>query len=135
MFFELLYNSHFLKMSSYTTDSGGGPVNNNIPSPAALQAEKEKEAQQIEKADTFMRAMLSAEARERLKRIEVVKPERARLVSQHIAKSVQTRRLLPPVSDDTLKSILSSLSQQENESNGLRNQITFLRKTRDDDDW
>lgn len=98
---------------------------------AKEQAQQERMEAFTEQKENMLRAFVSAEGRERLKRIEQVKAERAQAVEMHIIQSVQQGKLQPPVSDDMVREILGQLAQQET---GTRSSITVVRK-RMDDDW
>jgi len=96
------------------------------------QQQMEQQAKQEEQIDGMLRGCLSAEARDRLKRIEVVKPERAREVEIQILNAVRAGRLQPPVSDDIVREMLTNISGQ---GSGSSQKITVLRKVQDGDDW
>lgn len=100
---------------------------------AKQQAEAERKDAMDEQRESMLRAFVSAEGRERLKRVEQVKPERARMVEMAIIQNVRQGKLQPPVSDDTVRELLTQVVQGgENGGNGP--QITVMRK-RMDDDW
>eukprot|EP00759_Apiculatamorpha_spiralis_P020668 PhF_6_TR25984/c0_g1_i1/m.36634/K06875/PDCD5, TFAR19; programmed cell death protein 5 len=94
------------------------------------QQQEEKRQQQEEQMEGMLRAVLSAEARDRLKRIEVVKPERAREVEVMILNAVRAGRLTAPVSDETVKDMLTN---NQGGGGGASSKITFVRKKMDDD--
>eukprot|EP01065_Artemidia_motanka_P030390 TRINITY_DN36413_c0_g1_i1.p1 TRINITY_DN36413_c0_g1~~TRINITY_DN36413_c0_g1_i1.p1 ORF type:complete len:113 (+),score=48.85 TRINITY_DN36413_c0_g1_i1:77-415(+) len=99
------------------------------------QAQMQKAQQQEEQRDQMLRALLSADARERLKRIAVVKPEKSRAVENYLISAVRQGRLQPPVDDDKLKMLLEQFNDQTGGGSGPN--ITFIRKkaSLDDDDW
>eukprot|EP01006_Ploeotia_vitrea_P019003 TRINITY_DN50_c0_g1_i1.p2 TRINITY_DN50_c0_g1~~TRINITY_DN50_c0_g1_i1.p2 ORF type:complete len:108 (-),score=17.43 TRINITY_DN50_c0_g1_i1:720-1043(-) len=100
---------------------------------AQAQAENQEKIKAAEeKRQAMMRAVLSNEARERLGRIATVKPERARQVEELLLQAIQRGQLAPPVSEDTLKSVLSQLSEK---GEGSQPTVTFHRKVAADDDW
>eukprot|EP01064_Diplonema_japonicum_P030984 TRINITY_DN5406_c2_g2_i1.p1 TRINITY_DN5406_c2_g2~~TRINITY_DN5406_c2_g2_i1.p1 ORF type:complete len:117 (+),score=40.74 TRINITY_DN5406_c2_g2_i1:54-404(+) len=102
---------------------------------AEQQQKQQEQAQaQEEQRDATLRAILDSEARERLKRIAVVKPEKSRAIENYVIQSVKQGRMQPPISDSKLKSLLEAMQDQSGAgSNGPK--ITFARKVRDDDDW
>ena len=96
------------------------------------QAEQQERMQaESEQREAMLRAFVSAEGRERLKRIEQVKADRARAVEQHIISACRQGKLSPPVSDDTVRELLTQLAGGEGSSKAG---ITVMRK-RTDDDW
>ena len=97
---------------------------------AKQQAQRDREEAMVEQKEAMLRAFLSPEGRERLKRIEQVKPERANAVEVHIINAVRSGKMQPPVSDDIVREILAQVSSQETEG---RSAITFARKKMDDD--
>eukprot|EP00760_Papus_ankaliazontas_P024479 PhM_4_TR2343/c0_g1_i1/m.3215/K06875/PDCD5, TFAR19; programmed cell death protein 5 len=101
-----------------------------------IQQMQQQQAQMEEQKEAILRAVLSPEARERLKRIEVVKPERAHEVEQKIMIAVKQGRLMPPISDDAVKEMLTNASGGAGGSaGGSSSKITFVRKSALDDDW
>jgi programmed cell death protein 5 len=98
---------------------------------AQEQQRHDRAAAVDEQKESMLRAFVSAEGRERLKRIEQVKAERAHQVEMHIIQAVRAGKLQPPVSDDTVRELLTQLSTQVAESGAGK--ITFARKKMDDD--
>eukprot|EP01059_Diplonema_ambulator_P020819 TRINITY_DN34735_c0_g1_i1.p1 TRINITY_DN34735_c0_g1~~TRINITY_DN34735_c0_g1_i1.p1 ORF type:complete len:114 (+),score=38.37 TRINITY_DN34735_c0_g1_i1:56-397(+) len=98
------------------------------------QKKQEQMQQQEEQRDATLRAILDSEARERLKRISCVKPEKARAIENYVIQSVRQGRMQPPISDNKLKSLLEAM-QDQGGSTSSGPKITFARKARDDDDW
>nr|CCC53470.1 conserved hypothetical protein [Trypanosoma vivax Y486] len=95
------------------------------------QVQQERQEAMLEQKESLLRALVSAEGRERLTRLSQVKPDRAEAVESYIIRSVRQGKLQPPVSDDAVREILSHLSSQQSEG---RSNIVFARK-RMDDDW
>ena len=98
----------------------------------AKQAQQEeRNAAMEEQKESMLRAFVTVEGRERLKRIEQVKAERAHAVEAHIINAVRAGKMQPPVSDDMVRELLVQVSAQEQEATS---KITVVRK-RSDDDW
>ena len=98
---------------------------------AKEQQMEQNKAARDEQRESMLRALVNAEGRERLKRIEQVKADRARYVESQIVALVQAGKLQPPVSDDTVREILAQCVDQEP---GKASHITVVRK-RNEDDW
>jgi len=71
----------------------------------AVRREMELEAQ----LDALMRRILTPEARERLGRVKLVKPELARQVELVLVQLYQAGRIPEPIDDEKLKSILAQV--------------------------
>jgi programmed cell death protein 5 len=100
------------------------------------QQQDHAKQQNDEQREHLLRAYVSSEGRERLKRIEQVKPERARAVETQIIQAVRGGKLPPPVGDDIVREILKAVVSGgggEVFDNGPK--ITVMRKTSMDDDW
>ncbi|CBH17891.1 hypothetical protein, conserved [Trypanosoma brucei gambiense DAL972] len=95
------------------------------------QAQEEKQEAMREQKESILRAVVSAEGRERLTRLSQVKADRATAVESYIIQAVRQGKLQPPVSDEMVREILEQMSSQSAES---KSNIVFARK-RMDDDW
>lgn len=90
-----------------------------------------------------MSQILSPEARERLSRIALVKPDRARAIEQLLARMAQSGQLRGRVSEDQLIDVLDQVEAMEKGQSGATgsksaSKITFTRKAAyedSDDDW
>ncbi len=71
----------------------------------AIKKEMELEAQ----LDAIMRRVLTPEARERLGRVKLVKPELARQVELVLVQLYQAGRIMEPITDEKLKEILAQV--------------------------
>lgn len=100
---------------------------------AKQQQKQEQEAAFNEQKESMMMAFVSAEGRERLKRIEQVRPERARTVEMHIIQQVRAGKMQPPIGDDMIRTLLVQLSEGEGGSGGGAQKITVIRKRTLDD--
>ena len=87
----------------------------------------------------MLQACITAGARERLARIALVKPEKARAVEDNVLRMAQRGQIAEPVSEDRLVAMLegSSGSSSGGGGGGGRGpKITFQRRNMlDDDDW
>ncbi|BGP38472.1 hypothetical protein JCM10449v2_002406 [Rhodotorula kratochvilovae] len=132
--------------------SGGGPSPSaggpSIPSGGAAGGaggSGEDAAQQAAAEDERRRAVmsqiLSSEARERLSRIALVKPDRARAIEQLLMRMGQSGQLRGRVSEDQLIDVLDQVEAMEKGQGGAGqksgSKITFTRKSAydSDDDW
>ncbi len=95
------------------------------------QQQQERAEAQSEQREHILRAVLNPDARERLKRIEQVRADRAQAVENHIISAVRAGKMQPPVSDDTVRELLTQIAGGEG---GKGPSITVVRK-RSDDDW
>ncbi|ORY73247.1 PDCD5-related protein [Leucosporidium creatinivorum] len=77
-----------------------------------------KQAQQEEQRRTIMSQILSPEARERLNRIALVRPERARGVEDLLARMAQGGQLRGRVSEDQLIGVLDQIEAGEKKQRG-----------------
>ena len=94
---------------------------------------------QEEQRTHMLQACITAGARERLARIALVKPEKARAVEDNVLRMAQRGQIAEPVSEDRLVAMLegSSGSSSGGGGGGGRGpKITFQRRNMlDDDDW
>lgn len=78
-----------------------------------LQEEARRRQQEQEaRRDAILRSILTAEARERLANVKLVRPELARMVEDNIIALVQAGQLRPPVGEDVVKELLSTIYQR-----------------------
>jgi programmed cell death protein 5 len=96
-----------------------------------MMEQQERAAAATEQKEAMLRAFVSAEGRERLKRNEQVKPERAGAVETHIINACRAGKLIPPVSDDVVKELL--VAAAGGGDTGKASTITVVRKKLDDD--
>ncbi len=76
---------------------------------AAQDAEQERAAQQEAALEAALQQILTPEARERLTRIRMSRPELADVVSSHLVRAAQSGRLPGRIGDDELRRLLSQL--------------------------
>lgn len=79
------------------------------------QNQKEKEAQKEAQRQQILDSLLGNESKERLGRVRLVKPEKARQVEDAIILMAQQRRLSGPIPDEQVKQMLESLSEKVTE--------------------
>ncbi|GAA5890319.1 hypothetical protein JCM5296_002787 [Sporobolomyces johnsonii] len=98
----------------------------------------QKMAQEEEQRRTVMSQILSAEARERLSRIALVKPDRARAIEQLLMRMAQSGQLRGRVSEEQLIDVLDQVEAMEKGQSGgaakSSGKIVFTRKTAYDSD-
>ena len=82
--------------------------------PAQQQQAQEKQAQAEAQRSQMLEQLLSSEAKERLSRIRLVKPEKVRQVEDLILMMAQQHRLGGPIMDAQLCQMLESVSQTTN---------------------
>ncbi|GAA5983119.1 hypothetical protein JCM11641_004919 [Rhodosporidiobolus odoratus] len=124
---------------------GGGPPSGMGGAPGAAGGQGgEDQAQQVAQEDErrrgVMSQILSAEARERLSRIALVKPDRARAIEQLLMRMAQSGQLRGRVSEDQLIDVLDQVEAMEKGQGGqaggqkTAGKITFTRKSAYDSD-
>lgn len=93
--------------------------------------EAEKRAQIKEMRNEVLMKVLTHDARERLSRIKLVKPEKAEQLENMLITMAQKGSFNEPVSEIYLVQLLEKISENQGES-----KVKFIRKRRDsDDDW
>lgn len=98
------------RLAALQAQAGGGGIDPGMV--AAQQAEIERRnAEQHE----VLRRLLTPEARERLGRIRLAKPEIAQAVEQQIIALAASRRLARQIDDDTLRQILERVMPEKRE--------------------
>jgi len=85
--------------------SGGG----GMPTQQQIMEAKQKEAQQEEMRSELLKKILTADAQERIKRIGIVKPEKARQVEDHLLAQAKNG-IKQPYTEDQVKGLLESLA-------------------------
>tara|TARA_B100001115_G_scaffold182523_1_gene178947 strand:- start:249 stop:608 length:360 start_codon:yes stop_codon:yes gene_type:complete len=86
-----------------------------LESQAQAQAEAEIESQrksaESQAVSNAMKQLLTSEARARIARISLATPERAESIRKLIIELKNNNKFIPPMNDETLKSILASQSK------------------------
>ena len=83
---------------------------------AQQQQQEELQRAQIEaeaKKEALMRQILTPEARQRLTRVRMVRPDFAAQLEMQLIQVAQSGRVALPISDDTLKRLLAQLQAQQ----------------------
>uniref|UniRef100_A0A0C9S163 TSA: Wollemia nobilis Ref_Wollemi_Transcript_26540_796 transcribed RNA sequence n=1 Tax=Wollemia nobilis TaxID=56998 RepID=A0A0C9S163_9CONI len=96
------------------------------------QAQEEQRREADERRQLMLSQILSSQARERLARIALVKPEKARAVEDYLLRRAQMGQIIEKVSEETLISLL----EQFNEQTKKQTKVTIQRRRNvfDDDD-
>lgn len=88
------------------------------------QKQQEEQLRQVEmQRQMILKTILSDEARERLARIKLAKPDYATTLETQLIQLAQTRRISGKITDDQLKQLLKQLTESKRES-----KITFKRR-------
>ncbi|DBA01355.1 TPA: hypothetical protein N0F65_001594 [Lagenidium giganteum] len=102
-----------------------------------MQAEQAKQKEQEEMRNSLMPQVMTPEARERLSRIKIVKPEKARAIEDMVLQMAQRGQLSAKIDEDRLIELLNRVGET---SEKARTKITMKRRTyfsdeeEDDDD-
>ena len=99
-------------------------------SQADQQKAAEEQKKQEEAREQMINQILSPEAKERLGRIKLVKPEKARNVEDMLILMARQHNLAAQVSDDQFKEILDKVSQNEEHK-----EVKIVRRGKADDEW
>ncbi|KAI3511073.1 hypothetical protein L2E82_29786 [Cichorium intybus] len=109
---------------------GGGGGSQQNPDQQKAQDEAKREAD--ERRQMMLSQILSSEARERLARIALVKPEKARGVEDVILRAAQMGQIAEKVSEERLISLLEQINTQTTKQTKVT--IQRRRSVLDDDD-
>ena len=88
--------------------SAGGE---GIPNAEQAAQQSEKAQEMMEQRATLLAAVLTAEARQRLHRVEMVKPDKAARVENAIIQMAQQRKLQGKVTEESLITLLEQYDQ------------------------
>ena len=81
------------------------------------QKQQEEQLRQVEmQRQMILKTILSDEARERLARIKLAKPDYATTLETQLIQLAQTRRISGKITDDQLKQLLKQLTESKRES-------------------
>ncbi|KAH7443484.1 hypothetical protein KP509_02G036700 [Ceratopteris richardii] len=109
---------------------GGGGANGQNKEQQQAQEEQKREAE--ERRQMLLARVLSSEARERLSRIALVKPEKARSVEDLLIRSAQMGQITEKVSEERLIALLEQINEQTQKAPKVT--IQRRRSVLDDDD-
>ncbi|KAL0584510.1 hypothetical protein ABG067_005689 [Albugo candida] len=90
-----------------------------------IQADHQKQKEQEEMRNSLLQQLMLPEARERLSRIAIVKPEKARVVGDCILQMAQNGQIPQAISEDKLIQLLNSLGERDEKH---RMKITVKRR-------
>uniref|UniRef100_K3WXD1 Programmed cell death protein 5 n=1 Tax=Globisporangium ultimum (strain ATCC 200006 / CBS 805.95 / DAOM BR144) TaxID=431595 RepID=K3WXD1_GLOUD len=100
-----------------------------------MQAEQMKAKEQEQMRASLISQVLQPEARERLSRIAIVKPEKARAIEDMVIQMAQRGQLAAKIDEDKLIDLLNRAGETEEKQ---RTKVTMKRRTyfsdEDDDD-
>mmetsp|Transcript_11364 Transcript_11364/g.19913 ORF Transcript_11364/g.19913 Transcript_11364/m.19913 type:complete len:131 (-) Transcript_11364:480-872(-) len=114
-------------MAQHGGGAGGGAQS------AEQQEQQEEQRQQAEEQRRSMLvAVMTSEARERLSRIALVKPEKARGIENLIISMAQRGQLSEKVSEERLKGLLEQIQEKQGGTSGPK--ITIQRRRAFDED-
>eukprot|EP00696_Hemimastix_kukwesjijk_P018833 gnl/Hemi2/7866_TR2716_c0_g1_i2.p1 gnl/Hemi2/7866_TR2716_c0_g1~~gnl/Hemi2/7866_TR2716_c0_g1_i2.p1 ORF type:complete len:129 (-),score=50.55 gnl/Hemi2/7866_TR2716_c0_g1_i2:262-648(-) len=116
------------RMAELKSQFGGGGGGGMGGADAAQQAEQAK--QQEERRQTMVMQVITAEARERLSRIALVKPDKARQVENMILQMATSGRLGGRVTEEQLIKLLEQISEADKK----KNRVIVQRRRYDEDD-
>ncbi|OLY84421.1 hypothetical protein AYI68_g1414 [Smittium mucronatum] len=116
------------QLSNLSSTGGNGPMGHNTAQAQAQDAETKKKAQEMK--DDLMSRILTTEARERLGRIELVRPEKAHQISNMLISMATSGQIKNKIDQDELVSIL----EQINNSVPSETKIVYSRRSNLDSD-
>jgi programmed cell death protein 5 len=74
--------------------------------------EREEEVRELQRIDAIVKSLLTTDAWQRLKRVELVKPELANDVKIYLIQLYSAGKLTRKLTDDELKTLLASLAER-----------------------
>ncbi|MCC6028536.1 MAG: DNA-binding protein [Candidatus Korarchaeum sp.] len=74
--------------------------------------EREEEVRELQRIDAIVKSLLTTDAWQRLKRVELVKPELANDVKIYLIQLYSAGKLTRKLTDDELKALLASLAER-----------------------
>ncbi|XP_010540551.1 PREDICTED: DNA-binding protein DDB_G0278111-like isoform X2 [Tarenaya hassleriana] len=114
------------RMQELMARHGAGNQQNNEQQKAQDEARRDAE----ERRQMMLTQILSSEARERLARIALVKPDKARGVEDVVLRAAQTGQIVEKVSEERLISLLEQINSQTTK----QTKVTIQRRRGVDDD-
>ncbi|KAK8664603.1 hypothetical protein V6N13_084384 [Hibiscus sabdariffa] len=116
------------RMQELMARQGAGSQQN----PDQQKAQEEAKREADERRQMMLSQILSSEARERLARIALVKPDKARGVEDVLLRAAQTGQIVEKVSEERLISVLEQINTQTTKQTKVT--IQRRRSVLDDDD-
>ncbi|KAF5782898.1 putative PDCD5-like superfamily protein [Helianthus annuus] len=116
------------RMQELMAKHGGG----SQQTPDQQKAQDEAKSEADERRQMMLSQILSSQARERLARIALVKPEKARGVEDVILRAAQMGQIVEKVSEEKLISLLEQINTQTTKQTKVT--IQRRRSVLDDDD-
>ncbi len=104
-------------------------MNKMVAAGQSAQAQEEKKAETDARRKQIVGQILTPDARERLSRIELVNPEKARAVEESLIRLASSGQLAEKVNGERLKSMLEQAATTKKET-----KIKFQRKKRNDEE-
>lgn len=104
--------------------------NQSAPSP-----QQQDHSTALDQTHQILSQILDSSARDRLRRIAIVKPDRASAVEQLILRMAKSGQIRQRISEDELVALLSDLSGQEQGEKAKIGGIRNLRRKDSDDEW
>ncbi|MEM3372573.1 MAG: DNA-binding protein [Candidatus Korarchaeum sp.] len=84
------------------------------------RSREEEAVKELQRIDAIVKSLLTTEAWQRLKRVELVKPELANEVKVYLIQLYSAGKLTRKLTDDELKVLLASLSERERRDFNIR---------------
>ncbi|CAH7690966.1 PDCD5-related protein [Phakopsora pachyrhizi] len=131
---ELSGNDH---QNRFQGPSSSSVLSKLQPNSTSGADEQSKKTEQDEIRRTMISQIVDSDARERLSRIALVRPKRAREIEDMLIRMAQTGQLRGRVSEEQLIGVLDQIEKAEAgpiQSNTSSNKIKYVRKDRFDDD-
>merc|ERR1712159_194933 len=114
------------KSESLKMEAGG----QGLPTQEQVQEQQQKQAEMEEQRKTMLSQICTAEALDRIGRIQVVKPEKATEIENTLLQQAMAGKIQSKVTDEELKKLLAADGAQSQTG------VQFNRRNiMDDDDW
>jgi len=125
---DMIRQQRMMELQGKKGGGGGGGMGMGA-SGEQQQQEAQKRQQMEEMRQSMLAQVLTSEARERISRIALVKPEKARAVEDSIIRAAQSGQLASKIDENKLIQMLEQSSEKQGKP-----KITIQRKKRDSDD-